>query len=107
MEINLDAAEQHSGPEVRERAVLAKLKLDQAMNSCCTRKRGVTLDEASVLGCRWPIGENRRGLHLFCDEPRLPGRRFAWCEEHYAMGTSGAASRERARVELAAIVAGE
>jgi len=70
----------------------------QTMNRCCNRKRrGVTIEKTSISGCRWPVGRDERG-HLFCDEPRLPGRRFAWCEEHYAMGTAGDGSRERERL---------
>lgn len=43
------------------------------MSRCCNRNpRGVTLDNASASGCRWPVGEDRRGQHLFCDMPRLP-----------------------------------
>ena len=47
------------------------------------RRCNVTLAATLADGCRWPVGEDAKGRHLFCNrKAHRPGS--AWCEKHRA-----------------------
>lgn len=41
----------------------------------------VLIQHTAADGCLWPLAEDRDGLHLFCNDRRLPP--FAYCQRHY------------------------
>lgn len=52
---------------------------------------GVPLLETRPGTCRWPVGQDERGV-LFCDAPRDPAARLSWCAAHHAIGCRGVAA---------------